>query len=172
MRLTAGDCFIQPPEIRHRVLEASDGIKVIEIGVPADHVTEIEHQMELPTPHVRPEREWEGQRFVFNQAKDAVWGPFRLTGFEARDTTIAENTKGVADVRVVRKGQGEPVFAAHTADIMFGFVMSGGMTLKACGEQEHLLQAGDAFVVPPDMQVMWDAASEDLEVLEVALPRV
>ncbi len=48
MRLTRGDCFIQPPEIRHRVLEASDNVEVIEIGVPAEHVTEIDHDMELP----------------------------------------------------------------------------------------------------------------------------
>ncbi|WP_333715199.1 cupin domain-containing protein, partial [Yoonia sp.] len=60
IRLTAGDCFIQPPEIRHRVLEASDGIEVIEIGVPAEHVTEIDHEMTLPTPHLRPDREWQG----------------------------------------------------------------------------------------------------------------
>ena len=44
IRLQAGDCFVQPPEIRHRVMEASDGIEVIEIGIPADHVTEIEHK--------------------------------------------------------------------------------------------------------------------------------
>ena len=30
-RLHAGDCFIRPPRIRHRVVEASDGIEVIEI---------------------------------------------------------------------------------------------------------------------------------------------
>ncbi len=57
LRLTAGDCFIQPPEIRHRVLEASEGIEVIEIGVPADHVTEIDHNMQLPTGALRPDRE-------------------------------------------------------------------------------------------------------------------
>ena len=55
IRLHRGDCFIQPPEIRHRVLEASDGIEVIEIGVPAEHVTEIDHDMTLPTPDLRPE---------------------------------------------------------------------------------------------------------------------
>ncbi len=63
-RLTPGDCFIQPPEIRHRVMEASENLQVIEIGVPADHVTEIDHEMRLPTPELRPEREWSGQRFV------------------------------------------------------------------------------------------------------------
>ena len=37
--LRAGDCVIQPPLIRHRVLESSDHLQVIEIGVPAEHVT-------------------------------------------------------------------------------------------------------------------------------------
>ena len=57
-RLNAGDCFIQPPSIRHRVIHAADGIEVIEIGVPAEHITEIDHQMTLPTAIERPDREW------------------------------------------------------------------------------------------------------------------
>ncbi len=35
----AGDCVLQPPEIRHRVLESSPGLEVIEIGCPAEHET-------------------------------------------------------------------------------------------------------------------------------------
>lgn len=170
IRLTAGDCFIQPPEIRHRVLEASDGIEVIEIGVPAEHITQVDHDMTLPTPHLRPDREWQGQKFVFSQAQGAEWQPFRLPGYIARDTTIGANTKGVADVKVVRKGQGEPAPARHTADIMFGFVMAGSMTLEGEGKLPQTLEAGDAFVIPPGMATTWAAPSEDIEVLEVALP--
>jgi len=170
IRLTAGDCFIQPPEIRHRVLEASDGIEVIEIGVPAEHVTEIDHDMTLPTPHLRPDREWQGQRFVFNEAKGAEWQPFRLPGYIARDTTIAANTHDVATVQVVRKGQGTPEFATHDADILFGFVMEGGMTLEGEGRDPMPLVAGDAFVIPPGLPTRWTDPSGDLEVLEVALP--
>jgi quercetin dioxygenase-like cupin family protein len=170
IRLTAGDCFIQPPEIRHRVLEASDGIEVIEIGVPAQHVTEIDHVMTLPTPHLRPEREWQGQRFVFDRAEGAAWVPFRLPGFVARDTTIAANTRDVADVKVVRKGQGTPVWASHDADILFGFVMEGGMTLEGEGRAAQRLGPGDAYVIPPGMRTLWGEPSADLEVLEVALP--
>lgn len=172
IRLHAGDCFIQPPEIRHRVLEASDGIEVIEIGVPAEHVTEIDHEMTLPTPHRRPDREWQGQRFVCNRAEGADWQPFRLTGFVARDTTIDASTRGVADVKVVRKGQGEPAFAQHDADIMFGFLMDGAMTLEANGTPPQRLSPGDAFVIPPGMQVRWADPSADFELLEVTLPGV
>ena len=98
LRLTRGDCFIQPPEIRHRVMEASDDLQVIEIGVPAEHVTEIDHDMDLPTPHYRPDREWQGQKFVHSLAAGADWVPFRLPGYVARDTTINANTRGVAGV--------------------------------------------------------------------------
>lgn len=170
IRLTAGDCFIQPPEIRHRVLEASDGIEVIEIGVPAEHVTEIDHAMALPTPHLRPAREWQGQRFVHNVARGAEWLPFRLPGYICRDTTITANTKGVAGVQVVRKGQGNPAWARHDADILFGFVMEGAMTLEGEGKEPFRLAPGDAFVIPPGMRTRWADPSEDVEILEVALP--
>ncbi|MCV6586259.1 MAG: cupin domain-containing protein [Marinibacterium sp.] len=170
MRLTAGDCFIQPPEIRHRVLEASDGIEVIEIGVPAEHITEIDHDMTLPTPHLRPDREWQGQKFVYNQASGADWGPFRLPGYICRDTTIGTNTKGVASVQVVRRGDGTPVWARHDTDILFGFVMSGTLTLEGEGKDPFALGAGDAYVIPPGMRTRWAAPSEDIEILEVTLP--
>jgi quercetin dioxygenase-like cupin family protein len=170
MRLTAGDCFIQPPEIRHRVLLASDNVEVIEIGVPAEHVTEIDHEMELPTPHLRPDREWQGQKFVFNQARDADWRPFRLPGFVCRDTTIAANTRNVAGVQVVRRAPGTPVWASHDSDILFTFVMEGSVTLEGEGRDPQRLETGDAFVIPPGMKTRLSAASADVELLEVALP--
>ena len=170
IRLTAGDCFIQPPEIRHRVLMASDGIEVIEIGVPAEHVTEIEHDMDLPTPTSRPDREWQGQRFVHNVGAGADWGAFRLPGYAARDTTIAVNTKGVAGVQVVRKAQGTPQWTVHDSDILFGFVMKGAFTLEGEGRDPVRLTAGDAFVTPPSMRTKWSDPSDDVEILEVSLP--
>ncbi|GAA6182599.1 hypothetical protein NBRC116594_40370 [Shimia sp. NS0008-38b] len=168
-RLNAGDCFIQPPEIRHRVCEASDDLQVIEIGVPADHVTEIDHDMSLPTPHARPEREWDGQRFVHNLAEDAAWKPFRLPGFTCRDTTIALNTKDVAGVQVVRRGSGMPKWSAHDADIHFTFVMRGTMLLEGEGRAPFSLEAGDAFVIPPEMKTRYANPSDDIELLEVTL---
>ena len=171
IRLTAGDCFIQPPEIRHRVLEASDGIEVIEIGVPAEHVTEIEHGMTLPTPDLRPDREWQGQRFVHNVGARGEFRPFRIPGFEARDTTIAANTRGVASVMVARPGggAGDAPETVHDGDILFTYVMSGGMTLEGEGKT-HPLTQGDAFVIPPGMATRYADPAPDLQLLEVALP--
>ena len=169
IRLAAGDCFIQPPEIRHRVLQASDGIEVIEIGVPADHVTEIDHQMNLPTPWFRPDREWQGQRFVHNVGAKGVFNPFRIPEFEARDTTINDNTKGVASVMVARP-IGTAPWTRHQGDILFSFVLSGEMTLEGEGKDPVRLAPGDAFVIPPGMATRYSDTTPDLELLEVSLP--
>jgi quercetin dioxygenase-like cupin family protein len=169
-RLHAGDCFIQPPEIRHRVVEASDNLQVIEIGVPAEHVTEIDHDMTLPTAQERPDRAWNGQRFVHNLAEGAQWTPSRLPGYQSRDTTIAANTGGVAGVNVLRPGPGTPAWSAHDTDILFTYVMSGTVTLDGEGRDPHALEQGDAFVIPPGMKTRLTDASPDLELLEVSLP--
>lgn len=170
IRLLAGDCFIQPPEIRHRVLEASDGIEVIEIGVPAEHITEIDHVMTLPTPHLRPDREWQGQRFVHNVGATGAFAPFRLPGFVARDTTIDAGTQGVASVMVARPDGGPTIWTRHDADILFTFVMQGGMTLEGQDKAPFRLAPGDAFVIPPGLATRYGDATPDLELLEVSLP--
>ncbi|MFM2389173.1 MAG: hypothetical protein RLZZ437_728, partial [Pseudomonadota bacterium] len=168
-RIGPGDCFIQPPQIRHRVMVASDGIEVIEIGVPAEHITEIEHSMDLPTPHLRPDRTWQGQRFVFNRKSDGQFAPHRIPGFAARDTTINANTNGTASVLVLRPSGPAPA-TTHVGDILFTFVMAGEMTLEGDGNAPMRLTAGDAFVIPPGLATRYAEATPDLELLEVSLP--
>jgi len=187
--LKAGDCVIQPPEIRHRVLESSENLQVIEIGVPADHVTTIDHEVELPTQVLNPDRVFGGQTFCRHQLKDAVWEPWRLAGFEARETGIGKATGGVASVQVARVTTGASDGSAggahgvansgsvggeqitsHTGDILFTFVMEGEMTLNGENQVAHRLEAGDAYVIPPHTKTSLTDRSVDLELLEVALP--
>src|SRR5215813_7726164 len=52
--LEAGDVVLQPPEIRHRVLESSPGLEVIEIACPAVHETFVDHDLKLPNAQIRP----------------------------------------------------------------------------------------------------------------------
>ena len=146
--LCAGDCVIQPPEIRHRVLEASAGVEVIEIGVPAEHLTSIDHEMELPTPHFRPEREFHGTKFVLHREAEATWEPWRIPGFEMRETGIGAATKGLAGVHVARRIPGTAVPATrHDTDILFGFVRTGSMTLDVEGHPEVRARRGGRFRV-------------------------
>src|SRR3954454_18614897 len=96
----AGDCVLQPPEIRHRVLEASAGLEVIEIGCPAVHETWADHDLPLPNGKLNSDRQWSGQRFVRHVASSAKWMPARISGCEAQD--IAAATDGLASVRLLR----------------------------------------------------------------------
>ena len=170
-RLDAGDCLVQPPRIRHRVLESSANLEVIELAAPAEHLTAFDHALALPTGRRDPERDFGGQRFCRHHARDAVWGAGRLPGFVACDTGTAAATGGVASARVARSvdpaAGGE---TSHDADILFAFVLEGGMTLSAPEGGPRPLRAGDAFVVPPGLRVSWEDCTEDLEVLEVSLP--
>jgi quercetin dioxygenase-like cupin family protein len=169
-RLHAGNCVIQPPEIRHRVLFASDNIEVIEIGVPAEHITTIDHDMDLPTAELKPEREFSGQKFVHCQAHDAEWQPYRLPGFLGRDTSISHNTQAVADVQLVKLGDGAPVWVTHNSDIHFTFVLEGSLILEGADQPAQHLVAGDAFVIPPGMKFCYQSPSQDISLLEVSLP--
>ena len=171
-RLKAGNCVIQPPEIRHKVIYASDNIEVIEIGVPAEHVTTIDHDMTLPNGPADPARKFQGQSFVHHKADAAQWSSFRLPGFVSRDTEIADHTANVAGVHVVRPNSGVTEWTHHRCDILFTFVMEGRMVLEGSDRDPVELAPGDAFVIPPGMATRYRAVDDDLELLEVSLPGV
>ncbi len=170
--LGAGDCVIQPPQIRHRVLESSENLQVIEIGVPAEHITTIDHDMELPNGNYNPDRDFSGQKFCHHKVAEAVWKPWRIEGFSHRETGINDATQGVASVQVAKYSGGPTVTTKHNTDILFTFVMEGTMTLEGESQEAKPLEPGDAFVIPPGMSTSYSACSEDLELLEVSLPGV
>ena len=69
--LERGDLVLQPPEIRHRVLECTGGAEVIEITSPAEHETWVEHEMDLPNGRVDPTRTFGGKRFFRHKFRES-----------------------------------------------------------------------------------------------------
>ncbi|HEY7610257.1 MAG TPA: cupin domain-containing protein [Alphaproteobacteria bacterium] len=169
--MQAGDCVLQPPEIRHRVLESSPGLEVIEIGCPAQHMTCVDHELPLPTGKSDPLRDFGGQRFVHHVAAKAAWKPWRLAGFEARDIGIGTATNGLAGVKVARvAGVPRGEAARHGGEFLFLFVLAGAATFTAEGRAGERLAAGDAVTIPAGLAHTLAECSADLELLEVALP--
>ncbi len=169
--LEAGDCVLQPPEIRHRVLESSPGLEVIEVGCPAEHMTCVDHDMTLPTQSVDPQRLFSGQRFVRHKAATAEWQTWRRAGFEARDIGIAAATAGLAGAQVARlSGEPEQQMQSHDADLLFMFVLEGGLSLRADEQEDQDLDAGDALMVPPRFRHALAQVRPGTQLLEVALP--
>ena len=172
----AGDCVLQPPQIRHRVLECSADLHVVEIGCPADHETRAEHEIDLPNREGDPSRQWDGQRFIRHIAAEASWQPWRINGLEARDVGIGAATNGVAGVQVARVASGANAaggsgqMMVHNAEFRFVFVLDGSLTLTTAEHGEQRLATADSFVVPAGMPHALGNWSPDLQLLEVALP--
>lgn len=164
--MNAGDCVLQPPTIRHQVLEASDGFEVIELGSPAQHETWRDHELDLPTARLDPRREFVGQRFVHHIAADAQWLPLAKGEASIRYTGISTATKGMASVRVLRI---ERSLSAKGGRFLFLFVLSGSCDLHIVGIGNARLQLDDASLLPSyvDYEVI---AEEPCELLEVSLP--
>jgi quercetin dioxygenase-like cupin family protein len=139
--LRSGDCVLQPPEIRHRVLWAEEGSEVVELGMPAVHETWVEHEITLPTNAFKPDREFSGQQFVRHIAVDHA-------GRDVRDTGIHAATKGFADVRVAMREVGpfSPFDLVADAETIFGFVISGEIRSTSPNSLPATISGGDAFI--------------------------
>ncbi|HEX4799669.1 MAG TPA: cupin domain-containing protein [Sphingomicrobium sp.] len=158
--MKAGDFVLQPPLIRHRVLESSPGLEVIEITAPAMHETFADHAMVLPNG-VDEALMFGSQRFLRYIAAETPWTPFG--GGEAQEAALAEATGGLADARTIRGG---PIdFAPHDGELVFGFALDGKATLdyRECAE----LRPGDAFVIPPNEPWRLTDPSPDFRLLHV-----
>jgi quercetin dioxygenase-like cupin family protein len=165
----AGDLVLQPPEIRHRVLESSPGLEVVEISCPALHVTLADHDMALPNDRVDSGRSFVGQRFLRHLAADTPWTP--LHGMEAQETAIGQATGGLAEARTFRPGASAVAeFPPHDGELMLGFVLEGSAFLHFGGINK--LSPGDAFVIPPGDRWSLSDASDDLRLLQVTTARL
>lgn len=123
--LEAGDCVIQPPTIRHRVLRSSDEMHVVEVGYPAEHVTKADPTTSLPSPALPSDHEWDGQRFIRFHSKSTTWTTDGSVS--VADTGVRAATGGRADVRVIRGDRGSSWSSSPTPARTFRmlFVLEG-----------------------------------------------
>lgn len=167
----AGDCVLQPPQIRHRVLESSENLEVIEVSCPAEHETYSDHELILPTSDFKPERDFNGQRFVRHISTKATWENWRIQGFECRDTGIGTATNGLASVKIVRPiSVPNSDLQQHNAEFIFMFILQGKVSLSFENNAINSLNSGDSVVIPTGFGYNFLDCSDDLEILEVTLP--
>ena len=168
----AGDCVLQPPEIRHRVLESSDNLEVIEIGAPAEHETFAEHQITLPTAQLKPDRDFSGQRFVRHVAEQTPWLPWRYSGFEARNTGIDAATSGYASTMTVRANKSAIIHESKRQhQLMFMFILSGSATLTTGDDREtKQLQVDTSVTLPSLLDYKLEITADNTQFLVVELP--
>lgn len=167
----AGDAVLQPPTIRHRVLESSAGAEVVEIGSPAEHITIADHDLLLPGARLPPEHLFGGQRFAFHTTLNAPWGPWRgeSLGLVAQDTGIEAATDGLAGVRLVKaQGTAASLTQRVASEFCFYFVLRGRLGV-AMDDMDCTLEPDDSISIPGGKSCTL-TASPDLEMLEITLP--
>ncbi|MEP7097908.1 MAG: cupin domain-containing protein, partial [Dokdonella sp.] len=158
--MQAGDCVLQPPTIRHRVLDASPGLEVIEVGAPAEHETWREYAFDLPTPTLRPKRRFGGQLFLHDVAALAQWNAADDALFSYRETGIVAATDGLARVRELQANRVDrdpahwkaaiaaaPLQSHHDA-LMLLFVLDGCLCIELEDMPAQRLRTDDACVIP------------------------
>ncbi|HRH44871.1 MAG TPA: cupin domain-containing protein [Pyrinomonadaceae bacterium] len=165
--MNAGDCVLQPPEIRHRVLECSDNFEVLEIGCPAIHPTFAEHEFDLPTENFVPDRIFNGQKFVHHIADKGLWT--KNGDLESCDTGISKATNELADVQTLRAIADTTFNIQHSDDFLFYFVKKGNLRLSNYKEKYQLNQ-GCSFVLTKNEQYLIEA-DQGLELIRVSLPK-
>lgn len=169
--LEAGDCVTQPPAIRHQVLESSDGLEVVEIGLPAEHMTTLDYELSLPTDQPCPDREFAGQTFCHHQHSQASWQPWQHPHLLRCQTAVADHSRGLAAVNVI-KAQcdfDDPVEVTHEDLLRFYYLRAGQLQLTDSQGQLTQLSARDSWVLPPQEAVQWRQISEDLNCIEFVL---
>lgn len=171
--LEPGDCVLQPPGIRHRVLEASDGLEVVEVGCPAIHDTCTDPGLLLPNDVLAPDRLFGGQHFVRHVAADAVVAPSD-DGFIARNLGFDEATGGLASLRTVRSNGrvATALQAPAGSDLYFLFIDHGRATLRGPEGLTVELRPGDAVALPTSSGVAnevfrVDGCSNQFEAVEL-----
>ncbi|MGE0321710.1 MAG: cupin [Polyangiaceae bacterium] len=160
-----GDCVLQPPHIRHRVLSCSAGLEVVEIACPGAHPTFREHDLALPTKAY--EREFTGQRFIHHIAAGAPWRPSSLG--EARDTGLAQASAGLVDVQVLREIPTDQHFS-HDGELCMFFVSAGSASFTSQAQEQVTLAVGDSVAIPAGMSYAFFEPTADFELLRIASP--
>ncbi|MFT3745294.1 MAG: hypothetical protein QM785_13500 [Pyrinomonadaceae bacterium] len=176
--LETGDCVLQPPEIRHRVIYSEPGAEVIEVSSPAEHETWIDHELTLPNSNVETERVFGGQRYYrfrnsgsepyvgsgYSQSKTDIW--------ECSDRKISVLVKSFVDRDNNSTDRG---WFVGTDIIEFVYLLEGDLTIVDAKNLPNSIEPGtryrkgDCFILPESSAFIFDW-SQDLKLLDVIIP--
>ncbi|MEO6408410.1 MAG: cupin domain-containing protein [Burkholderiaceae bacterium] len=113
------------------------------------------------------------QGFVATHARDAQFTRGLRSFFEYRDLGIAKATDGRVVAHVIRAASGKAFSSqphAHTTTFQLVYVLKGWIGFEYEGQGIVRLEAGSCVHQPPQIRHREVGHSEDVEMLELALP--
>ncbi len=167
--MEAGDCVVQPPGIRHRVLESEDDLEVLEVALPAEHRTTIDHDMALPNG-LDVGRDYGGQQFLFDRFVERTRA--EMLGWDHSNTAVSAATGGRADVRTLASCRGAVSLGSRNhGELCVLFVLTGTATITSCKQRVEVAQH-DSISIPPGEEWEVRDMSGDFEILEITIREV
>jgi len=173
-----GDCILQPPGIRHQVLESFDDLEVIEVTSPSDHATFSDFDMQLPNSSEAHARHFNGQHFTHDSSNSREMTTYKdSTSLTAYRTSIGEasgNQGWVKEIHghVTNDKRRTPTSVSTQKPITFflWFVKEGSGQIKVA-ERIETLRSGDAICFPygflPSMEFSVIDHDSEFKVLEI-----
>ncbi len=108
---------------------------------------------------------------VRHVAEGASYEPWRISGWEYRDSGIAAATDGLAGVRVARpSGAIGNDWIAHDTEFAQLVVLSGETTFESDGGEIERLAHGDSVAIPGGLKYRLSDPNIDCELLDVTMP--
>jgi mannose-6-phosphate isomerase-like protein (cupin superfamily) len=173
-----GDCILQPPGIRHQVLESFNDLEVIEFTSPSDHVTFSDFEMELPNSIQDKERYFLGQQFSHSKSESSEEKMYLTSdSLNVYTTSIATASGEIGWVHEIRghkdnEEQLTPSFVMSERELSFimWFVTNGSAEIQVGGRKETVT-TGDAISYPygfdPTLEFSLAKHDSEFQALEI-----
>ena len=111
--------------------------------------------------------------FVASHAKDAKFARGLRSFYEYRDLGIRDATDGRVEAHVIRAAAGKGSSSQphiHRTTFQFVYVLKGWIEFEYEGQGVVRLEAGSCVHQPPEIRHRELGHSDDIEMLEIALP--
>ena len=175
-----GDCILQPPGIRHQVLESFDDLEVIEVTSPSDHATFSDFDMNLPNSIDAQTRHFNGQLFTHDSSSQRKATAYNeSSSLMVYETSVGEASGNLGWVNEIHghaeNDQGAKITSVRPEKNLFfflWFVKEGSAQIELEGQKETL-KPGDAisypYGFPPSMEFSVLDHDSEFQVLEIGL---
>lgn len=167
-----GDCVLQPPTIRHQVLESGGSLEVVEISCPAEHETIHDPDMCLPTTKIDSSRSWHQQRFSWHRCAEASWVQAGA-GWLLQDlgTGDASGGIGVATTYIASSSGSTCTLVIQEESVIFFYLVCGQVDVKCSGTGAvSKLEQNDSLSLSHRNPIELTSTAETTRVLVVTMP--
>tara|TARA_Y100000590_G_C15684130_1_gene1000943 strand:+ start:138 stop:1208 length:1071 start_codon:yes stop_codon:yes gene_type:complete len=167
--LSKFDCILQPPKIRHKVLESSDNLEVLELTVPGRHSTKIDNKMILPNNIIDKEKLFSNMKFCYFNYKNSQIEKSDTSNILCRNTNIDIATNYKASVEILESQSIARYQINNKNKIFFIFVLDGKITINENQNQSYILKKNHSLFSQKNSQLKLMLQSENTKLLKVEI---